>query len=189
MSYETLIGWRYLYHRPARHGKLLLALMLFFFGVAITSTLFWLQSGRPPPLTVVTFTAGLFGGIVCLIVNVFSVFTSVSVFGVILGVSALTIVMSVTSGFQTAFRDKVLGVNAHVLIMKNSYDFSTYRDVEAMALAEPGVAAVQPFVVAEMLISNGKGAISGIALKGVDPQRLGTVLDLPQHMTLSLIHI
>jgi len=99
MSYETLIGWRYLYHRPARHRRLLVGLTLFFIGVAAISALFWLRTGQPPPATVFTFTAGLIGAIVCFIVNVFSVFTSVSVFGVVLGVSALTIVMSVTSGF------------------------------------------------------------------------------------------
>lgn len=182
MSYERLIGWRYLYHRPAKHGKLLIALFMIFVGVAMISALFWLRAGRPPPLTVFTFTVGLVGAIVVFIINVFSVFTSVSMYGVVLGVSALTIVMSVTSGFQDAFRDKVLGVNAHVLIMKNVLDFTNYREIEKLSLAQPGVAAVQPFVFAEMLISNGRGAISGIALKGVDPARLGTVLDLPRHM-------
>ena len=46
-----------------------------------------------------------------------------------LGVAALTIVMSVTGGFQEQFREKVLGVNAHVLVLKYSIDFREYRDV------------------------------------------------------------
>lgn len=181
MRYEVLIGWRYLGHRP-KARKLLLALWMIFVGVAVLSALFWLQSSRPPPLSVLTFTAGVIGAIVVGVVNVFSIFTSVSVFGVVLGVSALTIVMSVTSGFQASFQDKVLGVNAHVLVMRNTLDFANYRDVERSAAAQPGVVAVQPFVFVEMLITRGKGELSGIAMKGVDPDRVGTVLDLPKHM-------
>ena len=49
-------------------------------------------------------------------------FTSVSVLGVALGVAALTIVLAVTTGFQQQFRDKVLGVNAHVIVLKIAGD-------------------------------------------------------------------
>jgi lipoprotein-releasing system permease protein len=181
MRYEAMIGLRYLKHRPPAR-KLLLGLMLTFVGVAVLSALFWVLSSRPPPVTVFTFTIGAIGAIVTGVVSFFSVFTSVSIFGVVLGVSALTIVMSVTSGFQKAFKDKVLGVNAHVLVMRNTLDFGNYRDVEKTAAAEPGVVAVQPFVFVEMLITRGKGELSGIALKGVDPDRIGTVLDLPRNM-------
>ena len=44
--------------------------------------------------------------------------TTIAVTGVALGVAALLVVLSITTGFQREFRDKVLGVNAHVLIMK-----------------------------------------------------------------------
>jgi lipoprotein-releasing system permease protein len=188
MRYELQIGWRYLYHRP-RRAKLLMGLFMLFVGVAVLSALFWLQASRPPPVTVFTFTAGAVGAIVVGVVNVFSVFTSVSVFGVVLGVSALTIVLSVTSGFQTAFQDKVLGVNAHVLVMRNTLDFANYRDVEKIAAAQPGVKAVQPFIFVEMLITRGKGELSGIAMKGVDPDRLASVLDLPKHMQEGTIDV
>jgi lipoprotein-releasing system permease protein len=125
MRYEILIGWRYLYRRPKRRS-LLLAIFLLFVGIAVISALFWLQTSRPPPITVFTFTVGAIGAIVAGVVSAFSVFTSVSVFGVVLGVSALTIVMSVTSGFQASFRDKVLGVNAHVLVMRNTEAGNNY---------------------------------------------------------------
>jgi lipoprotein-releasing system permease protein len=183
MAYETIIGWRYLYRRTRPHRKLLLALLLVFVGVAVTTALFWLVAGWLPPASVFVFTLASIGAIVCAVVSVFSIFTSVSVFGVVLGVSALTIVMSVTSGFQAAFQDKVLGVNAHVLVMRTSAGgFSMYKEVEKLAKSIDGVVAVQPFVFVEMLITRGKGELSGIAMKGVDPDRLGTVLDLPKHM-------
>lgn len=182
MSYETLIGWRYLYRRRPSH-RLTLGLFLLFFGVSVLSTLFWFLASTPPPIWVIAFTIATVGAIVCAVVNFFSIFTSVSIFGVILGVAALTIVMSITSGFQGAFQDKVLGVNAHVLVMRTSTGgFTMYRDVEKVAKSIPGVVAVQPFTFNDLLITRGKGEHSGIAMKGVDPERVGKVLDLPRHM-------
>ena len=58
-----------------------------------------------------------------------SVGTAFAIMGVALGVAALATVMSVTGGFQKEFRDKVLGVNAHVIVLKYSTDFREYRDV------------------------------------------------------------
>jgi lipoprotein-releasing system permease protein len=98
-------------------------------------------------------------------------------------VAALTVVLSVTTGFQDQFRDKVLGVNAHVIIMKNSTDFAEYRDIMELAKSvDSDVIAVQPFNFVEMLATTGKGRISGVAIKGVDPELVGGVLDLQKHM-------
>src|SRR4029079_4066403 len=58
-----------------------------------------------------------------------SVGTAFAILGVTLGVAALATVMSVTGGFQKEFREKVLGVNAHVLILKYSTDFREYRSI------------------------------------------------------------
>src|SRR5205085_10780633 len=100
-----------------------------------------------------------------------------------LGVSALTVVLSVTSGFQDQFREKVLGVNAHVIIMKSSTDFAEYREVmETARKIDSDVVAVQPFIFVEMLATTGKGKIAGVAIKGVDPDRVRGVLDLDKHM-------
>jgi lipoprotein-releasing system permease protein len=41
---------------------------------------------------------------------------------------------------------------------------------------------VQPFVFVEMLVTRGKGDVSGVAIKGVDPIRVTKVLDLERHM-------
>jgi lipoprotein-releasing system permease protein len=183
MAYETIIGWRYLYRRPHAHGRLLIGLWMLFVGVATLCALLWLRTSQPPPLTVLAFIVAAVGAIVTLVVNFFSIFTSVSIFGVVLGVSALAIVMSVTSGFQGAFQDKVLGVNAHVLVMRTTTGgFTMYPEVAETARSLPGVVAVQPFIFSDLLITRGKGELAGIAMKGVDPAGVGTVLDLPRHM-------
>ena len=56
-----------------------------------------------------------------------SVSTVFAILGVALGTAALVAVMSVTGGFRAEFREKVLGVNAHVLVLKYSSEFRDYR--------------------------------------------------------------
>ena len=58
-----------------------------------------------------------------------SAVTGIAITGVALGVTALSVVISISSGFEKEFVNKVLGVNAHVLVMKYGIDFTEYRDV------------------------------------------------------------
>lgn len=110
-----------------------------------------------------------------------SVITFIAVAGVALGVGALLAVLSITSGFQEEFRNKVLGVNSHVLVLKYGLDFDEYRDVIARAKEMPEVAGAGPFVINEMMLAKGD-RLSGILVKGIDPEAMPTVLDLPEQM-------
>jgi len=181
LSYELRIGWRYLYGGTGAR-KHAIGLLVSLLVAGIGSALFF-NSGGHSGLGVIALAAGMFSAVLFALLYVFSVFTTVSVLGVVFGVAALTVVLSVTTGFQQQFRDKVLGVNAHVIITKNTNDFVEYKEVEKMAWKiDPDVIAVQPFVFVEMLVTRGKGDVSGVAIKGVDPARLTTVLDLHKHM-------
>ncbi len=107
-----------------------------------------------------------------------SMITLISIIGVALGVAALLAVLSITTGFEKAFRDKVLGVNAHVLVLKYGREFRDYRDVLATVGEMPEVAGIAPFSINEMMLT--KGERRGVVLvKGVTPEGLQTVLDLP----------
>ncbi len=110
-----------------------------------------------------------------------SVITVIAVVGVTLGVAALAVVVSITTGFQQEFKRKVLGVNAHVLVLKYGTDFSEYPEVMDMSRRIRGVTGTAPFVINEMMILKGN-EISGVLLKGIDPNVVGSVLDLPGHM-------
>ena len=179
--YELRIGWRYLYRgKGSRRARIGLAASLL---VTAIGAIAFFTSGGASGIGVVALGAGMIATVLFALLNLFSVFTTVSVLGVVLGVAALTVVLSVTSGFQQAFRAKVLGVNAHVIIMKNTADFSEYRKIEKMAAnIDPRVVAVQPFIFVEMLVTRGKGELSGVAIKGVDPEKTKGVLDLHKHM-------
>lgn len=179
MSYELFVGWRYLYshRRSSRVLRWILALSTVLLGLGVG--LFFYTSAKPA--AAILMLVGGLGMALSLLLSLFSTFTSISVLGLAIGVAILIWVLSVTSGFQQAFRDKVLGVNAHILILKYGLDFTEYRDVMKTTEAMPEVVAAAPFVFNEMMVSRGQ-QIAGVLVKGVDPHRVGRVLDLPKHI-------
>ncbi len=107
--------------------------------------------------------------------------TLISIIGVALGVAALLAVLSITTGFEQVFKDRVLGVNAHVLILKYGREFRDYRDVLASVGEMPEVAGVAPFSINEMMLTKGdRRAV--VLVKGVTEAGVQHVLDLPQQM-------
>ncbi|MFP6685179.1 MAG: FtsX-like permease family protein, partial [Polyangiaceae bacterium] len=127
--------------------------------------------------------------------------TAFAILGVALGVAALATIMSVTGGFHDQFREKVLGVNAHVLVLKYSTSFREYREVMAEVAKIEGVTGVAPFSINPMMLTHGEVSATGVLVKGVDPKlSLGVssttknefagkfennqaVLDLPKYIT------
>src|SRR6476620_6532476 len=95
-----------------------------------------------------------------------SVGTAFAMLGVTLGVAALAIVMSVTGGFQEQFREKVLGVNGYVLVLKYSIDLREYREVMKKVEHVKGVIGVAPFVINPMMVTHGDRTATGVLLKG-----------------------
>jgi lipoprotein-releasing system permease protein len=77
-------------------------------------------------LAVVIALVALLATILFLLLRLLSVFTTVSTVGVMLGVASLVVVLSVTSGFEREFQEKVQAVNAHLIV--TSYGLE--RDVE-----------------------------------------------------------
>jgi len=110
-----------------------------------------------------------------------SMITFISIIGVALGVAALLAVLSITTGFEKAFRDKVLGVNADVLILKYGREFRDYRNVIATVGKMPEVAGIAPFSINEMMLTKGERR-AVVLVKGVTPEGIHTVLDLPQQI-------
>lgn len=110
-----------------------------------------------------------------------SMITLISIVGVALGVAALLAVLSITTGFERSFRDKVLGVNAHVLILKYGREFKDYPDVLQTVGQMPEVAGIAPFSIDEMMLTkDDRRAV--VLVKGVTPEGVHTVLDLPNQI-------
>lgn len=108
--------------------------------------------------------------------------TLISVGGVATGVWALTVVLSVMGGFEADLRSKILGANAHGVVMKyGQNDFTEWREVQDRVLGVPGVAASAPFVYNEVMLSAGP-SLTGSIVKGVEPSSIGKVTDLGRNV-------
>ncbi len=100
---------------------------------------------------------------------------ALTVAGVALGVWALTVVTSVWNGFETEFLDKLLGINAHAIVLKSHDVFRDHRSVADRLRQDPAVLTVAPFVYSEVIVQSARG-VQGVALKGIDPD---LAVDLP----------
>jgi len=118
-----------------------------------------------------------------------SVISLISTTGVAIGVAALIIVTGIINGFTTDLRDKIVGVNAHAMVLSSSGimpqavfgEDGNVTDDESLAslrnriLDVPDVTGAMPFIYSELMISGPRG-IKGLILRGVDPVTAPDVL-------------
>jgi lipoprotein-releasing system permease protein len=111
-----------------------------------------------------------------------SVISVISVGGVALGVAALIIVLAVMTGFESDLRDKILGTNSHVVILKHGKTGMTkYREITEKIKKINHVLAATPFIYSQAMLSSPHN-VSGVVLRGIDPTREGTVTELEKNM-------
>lgn len=110
-----------------------------------------------------------------------SLISIISVVGVMIGVMALIIVLAVMTGFTNELREKILGINSHIVVQKIGDVLDDYQSTETRLLAIPGVIGATPYVYSQTMItssSSGTGAI----LRGIDPASASSVIQLQDHM-------
>ena len=105
-----------------------------------------------------------------------------SILGVAIGVGALVVVLGVYNGLTTDMRDKILGANAHAIVM--SYipsAFENRSDLLDRVRSVKGVTGATPFIYTEVMLSAG-GGVKGVVLRGIDPQTAPSVLSMLRQM-------
>jgi len=95
-----------------------------------------------------------------------SIITFISIAGIFLGVAALIIVLAVMNGFETDLRNKILGINSHIVLMKHTGAMRDYQKVMNEVSDVEGVVASTPFIYSQAMIKNG-GHTSGVILRGM----------------------
>ncbi len=98
-----------------------------------------------------------------------SVNTLISIGGVAVGVMALLVVLSVMSGFHEDLQKKILGVNAHMVILNYSGLFSNYREIMDKVKKNDEIISTAPFVMGQVMVSYGQRA-HGVYLRGIEPE-------------------
>lgn len=106
------------------------------------------------------------------------VISLMSIIGVALGVAALVVVLGVYNGLTTDMRDKILGANAHGIVLSYIPDaFGKNPGLRDEILRTPGVTGATPFIYTEVMLSSGDG-VKGLMLRGVDPRTAPGVLSM-----------
>lgn len=113
-----------------------------------------------------------------------SVITFISIAGVTLGVMALIVVLAVMNGFEKTLKDKILGTQAHLVLLKVSQEgMDNYEDVLNKVEKIRGVVSAAPFIFSQVMLSS-ESSVSGVVLKGVDPERVGKVTELAKNLKI-----
>ncbi|MEE8541699.1 MAG: ABC transporter permease, partial [Desulfobacterales bacterium] len=104
-----------------------------------------------------------------------SLITILSIAGVSVGVMALIVVIAVMSGFENDLKNRILGVESHVVIMRSGEPFGDYRTAIDVIEKTKGVMAATPFIHTQIMLRS-QYAISGAILRGIDPETAGRVI-------------
>jgi lipoprotein-releasing system permease protein len=118
-----------------------------------------------------------------------SLIAIISLTGVALGTFALTVVLSVMTGFQEDLRQRLLAFNPHITV--ESSNAAAYDPAPLMGriAALPGVVAVAPYVSSQVMAvsTNPAGVpayVAGGVLHGVVPENNPVLTELKQTLTV-----
>ena len=109
--------------------------------------------------------------------------TFISIAGVVIGVATSIITLSVMTGMQGYFRDKILSAVPHVVVMDHSGGGT--RDMmalEAKVSRVPHVVATTQFIYNQSMLT-AKDRVQGVVVRGIDPKNEGRVTSLQKNMT------
>jgi lipoprotein-releasing system permease protein len=170
--FERFVGLRYLSH-GRRTSAARIGLLAAGAATAVGLGLMLAGRGQARGLETAGVIIALNAGLVLVffaLLSVFSVFTTVATMGVVMGVASLVVVLAVTSGFEREFQDKVLAVNAHLLVMGYGEPSLEQREQEADEYMRklrdlPGLRSMSKFSLSAGEVMIGK---VGANLKGVD---------------------
>ncbi|MEC8191401.1 MAG: ABC transporter permease [Myxococcota bacterium] len=107
----------------------------------------------------------------------------VAVLGVTVGVTALIMVLAVMEGFEIDLREKILGSNAHVVVLHFDGYFDDYEGTQATLEGIDGVAASAPFIYTKAMIQ-GRFGHDGVVVKGLDVKRTQSVTNVRDVLTV-----
>ncbi len=93
--------------------------------------------------------------------------TWISIVGIAIGVMALIVVIAVMTGFQDEIRERILGVNPHVLVLNVNGEIRDPEKAAEIVKKVDGVTHAFPFVSFQAMVQSGR-QLSGVAVKGLN---------------------
>jgi lipoprotein-releasing system permease protein len=108
-----------------------------------------------------------------------SVIGLISILGVFIGVMALNVVLGVMRGFEEELRDKILGVNSHLVVLSYDGPMADYEKIKTEVLNFPNVIGASPFIYGQGMLV-GETNVSGAVIRGIDSASAGTVTNIDE---------
>lgn len=105
-----------------------------------------------------------------------SLLTVIAVLGVMISVVTLNVVISVMTGFEEVLRDRLLGLNSHILLVKPASYLAGYDELARRVEKREGVAAAAPSLNGQIILTSGN-RVSGAVVRGIDPDRSHVEID------------
>ena len=93
--------------------------------------------------------------------------TWISIAGIAIGVMALILVIAVMTGFQDEIRERILGINPHVLVLGLTGDIKDPDKIVNTVKDIKGVTHSFPFISFQAMVQTGK-QLSGALVKGLN---------------------
>jgi lipoprotein-releasing system permease protein len=106
-----------------------------------------------------------------------SVMGWITVGGILVGVMALVVALSFASGFESALRDKIIGVNAHLLLLRYDGGIDNWQEVSDRLKQLDGVELVVPFTYQQGLLRSAEN-VSGAVIRGITPEAIPEISGL-----------
>jgi lipoprotein-releasing system permease protein len=110
-----------------------------------------------------------------------SVVTLLSLLGVTLGVAVLIVVLSVMTGFDETWRERILSFHSHVKVVEYGGIVRQPAKVLEALRGVPGITGAAPALEGLVFVQVGEHA-QPAQLRGIDPELERTVSRVPDHM-------
>jgi lipoprotein-releasing system permease protein len=85
--------------------------------------------------------------------------------------------MSVMSGFEETLRDRLLGINAHIALVRSGEPLREPEKILAELAKEPDIVAATPTILGQVMVTSGT-RVSGVLVRGIDPDRVNGVVNI-----------
>ena len=109
-----------------------------------------------------------------------SLISLISILGIALGVMALIVVIAVMNGFDNELREKIVGINAHLVIEKSGGIEQAETLLQTLNNTQ-GILGASPFINGQALFKSGE-QVTGVLLRGIDPSSETKVTKIEQYL-------
>ncbi len=118
-----------------------------------------------------------------------SLISIIAVLGVMVGVWVLTVTLSGMNGFEQEVQAKIVGTNAHIVLLTHgTAGLTDYEELSARLQEIDGVIGTSPILYTKAMLSEGRRA-DGVVIKGIDLAREKQVTEVPSYIVPELTAI